>query len=118
MEYVTYLQAAEILNRPYNSIKQAVSRGSLTRCSTPAKPAYLLKEQVMLFADKNRIAITALTAENQTKWQKYQKIAQGSPVVDNDQLTNIASVLADTTKNLGSVLGDLLFNAQLERGLL
>lgn len=91
MEQITYKHASEILNVVYGTIKQAVTRGNLTRVAERDKQTYLIKEQVDLFKGKNRISIRALNTEELEQWTKYKSIAEGKINADNTLNNNITT---------------------------
>lgn len=70
MQTITYKQAAELLGVEYITIKQAVTRGALSK--TPR--SLLIREQVELFKNK-RISQKALSIQEQMKWEKYAEMA-------------------------------------------
>jgi hypothetical protein len=76
MEEITYQEAAELLERPYVSIRQAASRGDLTKCAGTTMPVRVLKEQVLLFKNRN-ITPKSLPAHERKLWEEYRRIALG-----------------------------------------
>lgn len=106
MQQITYAQAAEILDRPYDSVKQAVNRGSLTRCNKRDKLAYLIKEQVVLFKGKGRISPRALSAQELDVWEQAKRFAEAvgsnthADTHETTDTTNLKSLLQEIKDSL------------------
>lgn len=76
MHKITYKESAELLGVEYITIKHAVMRGKLTRCSVPINQAMLLQEQVQLFKGRKGISTNNLTIEEKALWEEYKRIAE------------------------------------------
>lgn len=75
LEKLTYKQCAATLRKAYDTITQAVERGSLTKCVSRTERPYLHKEQVLLFLNKPAISVRYLSQEEYTQWKAYKKEA-------------------------------------------
>lgn len=76
MGFISYKQAAEILNIKDVNVRNAAMDGRLTKCKTDLPGTYLLREQVEIFKGKPRISTHALSPDEMALWARYKKIAE------------------------------------------
>jgi len=135
MQKITYSEAANILGVKYITIKHAVMYGRLTRCSVPEKQAMVLKEQVLLFKNKNRISEGVLDTNEKALWSEYKRIAENPELLDTtnhigatqeqiiDQIIKnaveegIKAGKDDTIDAFLDIFGDRLLKYGIKRGI-
>lgn len=107
MEKITYKEASMLLNKHYDTIKQAIERGSLTKYLTRNGRASLIKEQVMLFKEKTQISIRALNTQELEEWKKYDELAKSGIDIETADAKEALDELRSMTNGFRDVMGTL-----------
>jgi excisionase family DNA binding protein len=84
---ISYKEAARLLNVPETRIRNAVSRGSLTKVTTNGVHKFLYEEQVKLFLNKP-FALAALNSKELQRWAEIDNLSK------DEQTTNAPSPVA------------------------
>jgi excisionase family DNA binding protein len=102
MELIFYDEAAKILAVSIDTLKQAVSRGELTRAGMQGNRQRLIKEQVNIFTGvnprtgrKKRLSRDALTEYERALWHRYEQetLTPSMParaIVDEETIRRVA----------------------------
>jgi hypothetical protein len=82
MTPITYEETAQLLGVTVSSLRNAATRGVITRLPRTGQKQPLIREQVILFQGKPRLSLHVLNAQEKELWQQYaqageKKTAQG-----------------------------------------
>lgn len=66
-------QAASLAGKRYETIRNAVKRGALTRIPTAGQVQHVSREQVELYIGKTQIRLDALSKQELAAWQRYEQ---------------------------------------------
>jgi len=122
MEQITYIQAGQLLNKSYETIKRAIERGALTRVKRRSKYAYVLQEQVALFKGKPQLVLRMLSPQELEKWHQYKALAEApenirsslpslEEVVTQQITEHVTEQVAEKFDKKLMLLGDMLAHA-------
>lgn len=86
--YITYKEAADMLNKPEDFIRHKIG-DVFTKVPSTSHKGLLIREQVALFQGKSQVSLRVLSAEERKEWEQYRDnelIPPSQNAVSNEDL--------------------------------